>query len=100
MCAFLSRLLLIVAFLAVAACSTPIRPDLARLYKVGTGPADTTPVIVIPGLFVISLGPHRAKLLGEAAREGAIPSGGRAKVDPLQSAACASCALPRSGLSR
>ncbi|MEO8675123.1 MAG: hypothetical protein ABI569_06055 [Casimicrobiaceae bacterium] len=46
-----SRLLAIVAILAVAGCSMPIRPDLARLYRVGTGPGDTTPVIVIPGLF-------------------------------------------------
>jgi len=44
------------AALAAAAvllgCATPpMRPDLARLYRVGTGPADTTPVILIPGLF-------------------------------------------------
>lgn len=45
------RLYLVAACIAVAACSTPIRPDLARLYRVGTGPGDTTPVIVIPGLF-------------------------------------------------
>jgi pimeloyl-ACP methyl ester carboxylesterase len=48
---FLSRLLASAAVLAIAACSTPLRPDLARLYGVGTGPGDTTPVIVIPGLF-------------------------------------------------
>ena len=48
---FLTRLLASAAVLAVAACSTPLRPDLARLYLVGTGPGDTTPVIVIPGLF-------------------------------------------------
>jgi pimeloyl-ACP methyl ester carboxylesterase len=38
--------------LALAACSTTTtRPDLARLYRVGTQFADTTPVIVIPGVF-------------------------------------------------
>jgi len=51
MCPLLPRLLAIVAVLAVAGCSTPIRPDLARLYRVGAEPGDTTPVIVIPGLF-------------------------------------------------
>ena len=51
MSSFLSRLLASAALLAVAACSTPLRPDLARLYFVGTGPGDTTPVIVIPGPF-------------------------------------------------
>lgn len=48
---FLTRLLASVAVLAVAGCSMPTRPDLARLYRVGTEPGDTTPVIVIPGLF-------------------------------------------------
>lgn len=46
-----AKLYLVAACMAVAACSAPLRPDLARLYKVGTGPGDTTPVIVIPGLF-------------------------------------------------
>ncbi len=37
---------------ALAACADePARPDLARLYRVGSQGADTTPVIVIPGLF-------------------------------------------------
>src|SRR6202795_4890347 len=44
------RLLAIAALLAVAGCGRP-GPDLARLYHVGAGPGDTTPVIVIPGLF-------------------------------------------------
>jgi pimeloyl-ACP methyl ester carboxylesterase len=50
---FLPRLVPIIACAALAACSSPgpARPDLARLYRVGTGPGDTTPVIVIPGLF-------------------------------------------------
>jgi len=40
------------AALALAACGgNPTRPDLARLYRVGTQFADTTPVIVIPGVF-------------------------------------------------
>ena len=34
---------------ALAACSIPTRPDLGRLYRVSN--ADTTPVIVIPGVF-------------------------------------------------
>ena len=37
---------------ALIACTTsPTRPDLGRLYRVGTEVADTTPVIVIPGVF-------------------------------------------------
>lgn len=47
----LARLLLFAASATLAACSMPTRPDLGRLYRVGTGAADTTPVIVIPGLF-------------------------------------------------
>jgi pimeloyl-ACP methyl ester carboxylesterase len=46
------------SFVALAAAAAllgcaapPMRPDLVRLYRVGTGPADTTPVILIPGLF-------------------------------------------------
>jgi hypothetical protein len=35
----------------LAACSSTPRPDLARLYRVGTETTDLTPVIVIPGLF-------------------------------------------------
>jgi len=38
------------AVATLAACGTP-RPDLGRLYRVGTETADITPVIVIPGLF-------------------------------------------------
>ena len=41
-----------VAALALAACAgNPTRPDLGRLYRVGAAFADTTPVIVIPGVF-------------------------------------------------
>jgi pimeloyl-ACP methyl ester carboxylesterase len=41
-----------VAALGLAACTAnPTRPDLGRLYRVGTEFADTTPVIVIPGVF-------------------------------------------------
>jgi pimeloyl-ACP methyl ester carboxylesterase len=41
------------ALCAAAAASTqpPLRPDLGRLYRVGTESQDTTPVIVIPGVF-------------------------------------------------
>ncbi len=35
----------------VGCAEEPARPDLARLYRVGSEGADTTPVIVIPGLF-------------------------------------------------
>ena len=35
----------------VGCAEEPARPDLARLYRVGGEGADTTPVIVIPGLF-------------------------------------------------
>jgi hypothetical protein len=35
----------------VACSEAPTRPDLARLYRIGSEGADTTPVIVIPGLF-------------------------------------------------
>ncbi len=44
---------LIVAFCAaLAACTQePARPDLARLYRTGSEYYDTTPVILIPGLF-------------------------------------------------
>jgi pimeloyl-ACP methyl ester carboxylesterase len=44
-------LLALAAVIALAACSMPMRPDLARLYRVGSAVADTTPVIIIPGLF-------------------------------------------------
>lgn len=36
---------------ALAACSTPLRPDLARMYRVAAVSPDNTPVILIPGLF-------------------------------------------------
>ena len=42
---------LVAALVLLAACSAPLQPDLARLYRVGAGNVDTTPVIVIPGLF-------------------------------------------------
>ncbi len=41
----------LVVLIALAACSSTPRPDLARLYRIGTETADLTPVIVIPGLF-------------------------------------------------
>src|SRR5437773_1772718 len=47
----LLRLLVVVALLAVAGCDKPTGPDLASLYRLGTEAGDTTPVIVIPGLF-------------------------------------------------
>ena len=42
---------LTLAALALAGCATTTHPDLGRLYRVGTQFADTTPVIVIPGVF-------------------------------------------------
>ena len=36
---------------ALAACSVPLRPDLARMYRVAAVSPDDTPVILIPGLF-------------------------------------------------
>ena len=46
------RHLLIVALCgALGACSYPTRPDLGRLYRIGTEWADPTPVIIIPGVF-------------------------------------------------
>jgi pimeloyl-ACP methyl ester carboxylesterase len=40
------------AALLLAGCAgNPTRPDLGRLYRIGTQFADTTPVIVIPGVF-------------------------------------------------
>lgn len=40
-----------VACIALGACAGQVRPDLARMYRVMSATADTTPVIVIPGLF-------------------------------------------------
>ncbi len=37
--------------LLLAACATAPRPDLARLYRVADNASDTTPVVLIPGLF-------------------------------------------------
>ncbi|CAN5296957.1 hypothetical protein BH11PSE10_BH11PSE10_05410 [soil metagenome] len=45
------RGLVFASLLLLAACISAPRPDLARLYRVGTGSDDVTPVIVIPGLF-------------------------------------------------
>src|ERR1700693_3158676 len=36
--------------LLLAACSTPLQPDLGRLYRINDV-TDNTPVIIIPGLF-------------------------------------------------
>jgi len=35
----------------VAACDSPLKPDLARMYRVEAASPDDTPVILIPGLF-------------------------------------------------
>ena len=43
--------LLLAALALLAACSDAPRPDLKRLYRVGTASADNTPVILIPGAF-------------------------------------------------
>ena len=43
--------LLLAASLMLVACSDAPRPDLKRLYRVGTAHADNTPVILIPGAF-------------------------------------------------
>jgi len=43
---------IILAVVALASCTRePTRPDLGRLYRIGTTYSDTTPVIVIPGVF-------------------------------------------------
>src|SRR5690242_15592104 len=42
---------LCIVVLAAGCSEEPTRPDLARLYKVGADNVDTTPVIVIPGVF-------------------------------------------------
>ena len=52
LCRFARRVSLAAFALTLVACGgNPARPDLARLYRVGTQFADTTPVIVIPGVF-------------------------------------------------
>ena len=43
--------MLCVAALLAACSEEPTRPDLGRLYRVAGGDIDTTPVIVIPGVF-------------------------------------------------
>jgi len=47
----LARCLPVAALALVACAGSPTRPDLGRLYRVGTEFADTTPVIIIPGVF-------------------------------------------------
>src|SRR3989449_6995627 len=47
----IARCVALAALTLVACGGNPARPDLARLYRVGTQFADTTPVIVIPGVF-------------------------------------------------
>ena len=43
---------ILLVVLALAACANdPTRPDLGRLYRVGATFSDTTPVILIPGVF-------------------------------------------------
>ncbi len=44
-------LVALAACVALLGCAAPMRPDLTWLYRVGTGPGDATPVILIPGLF-------------------------------------------------
>jgi pimeloyl-ACP methyl ester carboxylesterase len=44
------RALAAVAVLLLGGCSAPLRPDLARLYRVADV-TDNTPVVIIPGLF-------------------------------------------------
>ena len=46
-----AMLITLLALVAVTACTSTPRPDLARLYRIGTEDVDITPVIVIPGLF-------------------------------------------------
>src|SRR5512145_450422 len=43
--------LVLVAAALLGCAAPPSRPDLARLYRVGAATADTTPLIVIPGIF-------------------------------------------------
>ncbi len=46
------RLLAVATLVMVlAACSVPVRPDLARMYRVAAVTPDDTPLILIPGLF-------------------------------------------------
>ena len=48
---FAKRVILLAACATLLSCSHVIKPDLSRLYRIGTENADNTPVIVIPGLF-------------------------------------------------
>ncbi|HZI82890.1 MAG TPA: hypothetical protein VFF44_03200, partial [Casimicrobiaceae bacterium] len=43
--------LLLAAAVLVSCGGEPARPDLGRLYRLGTTFSDTTPVILIPGVF-------------------------------------------------
>ena len=47
----LGGMLAALACIALGACADQVRPDLARMYRAMSATADTTPVIVIPGLF-------------------------------------------------
>jgi len=47
----ISRCLALAALALTGCAATTTHPDLGRLYRVGTQFADTTPVIVIPGVF-------------------------------------------------
>ncbi len=47
----IARLAVAALAAALAACSVPVRPDLARMYRVAAVSPDDTPVILIPGLF-------------------------------------------------
>ena len=48
---FVLRLTLLAACASIMSCGHVTKPDLARLYRVGSKSADNTPVILIPGLF-------------------------------------------------
>ncbi len=51
-------MLLAVAGLLLARCGEAPRPDLKRLYRIGTSDAGSTPVILIPGVFGSRLREH------------------------------------------
>jgi len=47
----LGTMAMLLAAAALPGCATEVRPDLERMYRAMSATADTTPVIVIPGLF-------------------------------------------------
>ncbi len=48
---FLALLAAVALTVMLAACSAPVRPDLARMYSDAVASPDDTPLILIPGLF-------------------------------------------------